>query len=91
MKILITGSQGFIGSYVCQELLNHDYQVVGIDNYSKYGYLKRPQDTHENFTFYEYDVKTDDYFQAVEIEPARYNNCWRRYDSRNIIFSQIWI
>ena len=68
MKILITGSQGFIGSYVCQELLNHDYQVVGIDNYSKYGYLKRPQDTHENFTFYEYDVKTDDYFQAVEIE-----------------------
>lgn len=68
MKILITGSQGFIGSYVCQELLNHNYEVVGVDNYSKYGYLKRPQDNHPNFTFYWCDVKTDEYINVVKEE-----------------------
>jgi UDP-glucose 4-epimerase len=47
--VLVTGSQGFIGSYVCAELLNHDYAVVGIDNYSKYGKLARSHDKHKNF------------------------------------------
>lgn len=68
MKILITGSQGFIGSYVCQELLKHNYNVVGIDNYSKYGYLKRPQDDHKNFKIYECDVLSDEYLDIVELE-----------------------
>lgn len=68
MKILITGSQGFIGSYVCQELLNSGYDVVGIDNYSKYGYLKRPQDDHKNFKFYEHDVLSNFYLLDVERE-----------------------
>lgn len=49
MKILITGSQGFIGSYLCNEFLNHGYKVFGVDNYSKYGVLKRSHDEHENF------------------------------------------
>ena len=35
-KILITGSQGFIGSYICNELLTNGYKVIGVDNYSKY-------------------------------------------------------
>jgi len=65
MKILITGSQGFIGSYVCQELLKYDHQIVGVDNYSKYGYLVRPQDTHKNFTFYETDVLSYEEFKML--------------------------
>lgn len=68
MKILITGSQGFIGSYICQELLNHGYNVIGVDNYSKYGRLKRPQDDHKNFIFYECDVSTDQFFDVVKWE-----------------------
>ncbi len=36
-KILLTGSQGFIGSYICNELLNNGYEVIGVDNYQKYG------------------------------------------------------
>ena len=54
--ILITGSQGFIGSYLCNEFLSRGYRVLGIDNYSKYGKVSRPHDTHENFIFYEMDV-----------------------------------
>ena len=56
MKILVTGSQGFIGSYLCAELLNHGYHVVGIDNYSKYGQLLRPHDSHPKFTFIQKDI-----------------------------------
>lgn len=49
MKVLITGSQGFIGSYICAELLDKGYEVIGIDNYSKYGVVKRGHDNHPNF------------------------------------------
>lgn len=68
MKILLTGSQGFIGSYICQELLNNGYKVVGVDNYSKYGVVKRPQDKNPNFTLYIENVLSDKFFEIVEEE-----------------------
>jgi UDP-glucose 4-epimerase len=49
MKFLVTGSQGFIGSYLCSELLAAGHTVVGIDNFSKYGVVSRPHDNHANF------------------------------------------
>jgi len=55
-KVLVTGSQGFIGSYLCQELLKGGYRVIGIDNFSKYGPIVRPQDEDPNFTLFEMDV-----------------------------------
>jgi UDP-glucose 4-epimerase len=55
-KVLVTGSQGFIGSYLCLELLNHGYSVVGIDNFSKYGFSSRPQDGHKNFSLISADM-----------------------------------
>ena len=55
-KILITGSQGFIGSYLCAEFLDKGYTVVGVDNFSKYGPITRPHDTHPNFHLIEMDV-----------------------------------
>jgi len=56
MKVLVTGSQGFIGTYLCLELLKRGHSVVGIDNYSKYGKVKRPHDNDPNFTLLEMDV-----------------------------------
>ena len=41
MKLLVTGSAGFINGYVVEELLAAGHDVVGIDNYSKYGPSKR--------------------------------------------------
>ena len=68
MKILITGSQGFIGTYICHELLNNGYDVVGVDNYSKYGKVIRPHDKHENFVFHELDVLSEEFLSIVEKE-----------------------
>jgi UDP-glucuronate 4-epimerase len=36
MKILVTGSAGFIGFHTSKKLLNMGYEVVGIDNYNDY-------------------------------------------------------
>lgn len=54
--VIVTGSQGFIGSFLCEELLNKGYNVVGIDNFSKYGRVSRPHDRHSNFTLLEADL-----------------------------------
>jgi UDP-glucose 4-epimerase len=55
--VLVTGSQGFIGGYICNELLDKGYNVVGVDNFSKYGRVKRAHDTHPNFGLIEMDLK----------------------------------
>ncbi len=57
MKILVSGSAGFIGGYLVQELLDQGHQVVGIDNYSKYGKVAKSYDDHPNFRFVEGDAK----------------------------------
>ena len=36
MKILITGSAGFIGFHAAQEFLRRGWEVVGIDNFCDY-------------------------------------------------------
>ena len=43
-RVLVTGSAGFIGGYVVEELLGRGYEVVGIDNYSKYGPVTKSYD-----------------------------------------------
>ena len=55
--VLVTGSEGFIGSYLCNELLEHGYNVIGVDNYSKYGVVKRAHNAHPNFALIKKDVR----------------------------------
>lgn len=57
MKVLITGAAGFIGGYLCEELLGEGWDVVGLDNYSKYGKIERAYDKHERYHFVEGDAK----------------------------------
>lgn len=57
VKVLVTGSHGFIGSYICQDLLDNGYEVFGIDNFSKYGKVTKPFEKHPNFTFMETDAR----------------------------------
>ncbi|WP_290865507.1 NAD-dependent epimerase/dehydratase family protein [Hamadaea sp.] len=57
MKVLVTGSAGFIGGYVVEELLRRGHDVVGLDNYSKYGPVSRSYDDHPRYTFVEGDAR----------------------------------
>jgi UDP-glucose 4-epimerase len=57
MMILVSGSAGFIGGYLVQELLDRGHQVVGMDNYSKYGKVLKSYNDHPNFRFVEGDAK----------------------------------
>lgn len=57
MKILVTGASGFIGGYLIEELLRLNHYVVGIDNYSKYGLIKKSYDSHPRYTKVKGDVK----------------------------------
>ena len=36
MKVLVTGSAGFIGAALVKALLNKEHEVVGIDNINSY-------------------------------------------------------
>lgn len=55
MKVLVSGSSGFIGGYVVEELLRKGYDVIGIDNHSKYGRISKSYDSHPNYTLVEGD------------------------------------
>ncbi|PJJ61737.1 NAD-dependent epimerase/dehydratase family protein [Compostimonas suwonensis] len=56
-KVLVTGSAGFIGGYIVEELLAQGYQVVGVDNYSKYGPVKKSYDDDPNYELVVGDVQ----------------------------------
>ena len=57
MKVLLTGSSGFLGGYLVEELISHGYEVVGIDNFSKYGQIKKSYDDHPKYKFIQGDCK----------------------------------
>jgi nucleoside-diphosphate-sugar epimerase len=57
MKILVTGAAGFIGGYLVEELLQAGHQVVGLDNFSKYGLVRQASLNHPAYRFVESDAK----------------------------------
>jgi len=65
MKILVTGSSGFICGYLVDELLQNGHTVVGIDNYSKYGRVEKSYDKQANYHFVEGDCKNVDLLKEL--------------------------
>ena len=57
MKVLVTGSAGFIGGYVVERLLAEGHEVVGLDNLSKYGPVRKSYDAHPAYRFVEGDAR----------------------------------
>ena len=60
MKTLVSGSSGFIGGYVIEELLRRGHEVIGVDNFSKYGKVAKSYDDHENYRLVEGDARDSD-------------------------------
>jgi nucleoside-diphosphate-sugar epimerase len=57
MRALVTGAAGFINGYLVPELLEAGHDVVGVDNFSKYGRLAKSYDSHPRYRFVEGDAK----------------------------------
>jgi UDP-glucose 4-epimerase len=57
MKVLITGAAGFINGYLVPELLEAGHEVIGLDDFSKYGRLTKSYDDHPRYRFVEGDAK----------------------------------
>ena len=68
MKVLVTGGTGFIGSHTVVELLNANYEVVIIDNFSNSSpdvLDKIGQICHKDFTFYEGNVCDEEFLREI--------------------------
>jgi nucleoside-diphosphate-sugar epimerase len=56
-QVLVSGSAGFIGGYVVEELLRRGHSVIGVDNFSKYGRISKSYDKHPRYRFVEGDAQ----------------------------------
>ena len=61
MKILVTGGAGYIGSHTCVDLLQHDYDVVIVDNLLT-GFKEA---VHPKAKFYEGDIRDRAFMDSV--------------------------
>ncbi len=68
MKVLVTGAAGFICGYLVPELLEHGHEVIGIDNFSKYGPLQRSYDRDPHYRLVEGDAKDVDLLRELALE-----------------------
>ena len=53
MKVLITGTAGFIGSHLARALLDESHDVIGLDNFNDYYSVKLKRDRHATLENYE--------------------------------------
>ncbi len=65
MRCLVTGAAGFIGSNLCEQLLDLGHEVVGLDAFIPYYPREIKQNnlislkTRNNFSFHELDLRED--------------------------------
>ncbi|MCF1617102.1 NAD-dependent epimerase [Tetragenococcus koreensis] len=70
MKILITGTAGFIGSHLAKKLIRQGYEIVGVDNINDYYSVQLKKDRlksigDNNFTFYKLNL--EDYERLSQV------------------------
>lgn len=75
-RVLVTGCAGFIGSNLCEDLLNHDNEVVGFDNFET-GF-------HRNVDA----LRDHNRFQFVEGDIRSLKDCLKACDGADIVLNQ---
>lgn len=65
MKTLVTGAAGFICGYLIQELLDAGHEVIGLDNFSKYGRTDKSYSTDARYKLIEGDAKNTELLKEL--------------------------
>ena len=71
MKILVTGSAGFIGFHTSKRLLDSGHDVIGLDNLNTYYDINLKKDRlkilqeYDGFTFHKIDLKDQDVVESL--------------------------
>jgi UDP-glucose 4-epimerase len=68
VRILVTGAAGFINGYLVPELLEAGHEVIGVDDFSKYGRLTKSYDGHPRYRFVEGDAKDVGLLRGLAME-----------------------
>lgn len=68
MKVLVTGAAGFIAGYLVPQLLDEGYEVIGVDDYSKYGYVERSYHDHPGYRFVYGDATDVDLVTSLALQ-----------------------
>lgn len=87
MKILVTGAAGFIGSYLCEFMLERNHSVHGVDNLSN-GNLVNLQKSFEykKFLFTEMDVCDTESMNSI-LSKDFFDEVWHLAANTDIISS----
>ena len=78
MKVLVTGSAGFIAGYLVQQLLEAGHEVIGVDNFSKYGVVERSFHRHRGYRFLQADATDVDLLKELAAECDHFIACAAR-------------
>jgi UDP-glucuronate decarboxylase len=70
MKILVTGGAGFIGSYICETLLQEKHEVICLDNY----FTGSKRNIYHLLDFHNFEVVRHDIINPIDIEADQIYN-----------------
>lgn len=72
MKILITGTAGFIGFHTAKKFIEQGYEVVGVDNINDYYQTSLKYDRLKESGINEHDIKYGSFVKSTKSEQYRF-------------------